>query len=155
MTSWTNRQLIRAYLVYSRFRQGLTLGVRAAIFDAGGQVFLVRHSYVPGWYLPGGGVEAGETVGWAIEREVMEESGIRLEAPPELFGIYLNRIMSPRDHVALFVCRSWSQAEPPPRNLEIVDSGFYPVESLPPETTDGTRRRLAEIVGDAERSPEW
>ena len=37
--------------------RGMTLGVRAAAFDEGGRVFLVRHSYVPGWHMPGGGVE--------------------------------------------------------------------------------------------------
>ena len=37
----------------------MTLGVRAACFDAEGRIFLVRHTYLPGWYLPGGGVERG------------------------------------------------------------------------------------------------
>ncbi|MCB1494538.1 MAG: NUDIX domain-containing protein [Bauldia sp.] len=155
MTSWKNRQLVRAFLFYSRMSRGMTLGVRAAVFDDGGRVFLVRHSYVPGWYLPGGGVEPGETVEESLERELLEEAGIAVTGPSELFGMYLNRTASPRDHVALFVCRSWSQAAPPPRNLEIVDSGFHPVDRLPEDTTSGTRQRIAEIVGDSERSSEW
>lgn len=154
MASWKNRQLVRAFLFYSRFRRGMTLGVRAAIFDPEGRVFLVRHSYVPGWYLPGGGVDAGEILVEAMAREVMEEGGIRVEGA-DLFGIYLNRHASPRDHVALYVCRDWSQAAEPPRNREIVDSGFYAIGRLPPETTDGTRRRLDEIAGGAVPAPEW
>ena len=40
----------------------MTFGVRGVIHDAGNNaVFLVRHTYVPGWHFPGGGVEAGET----------------------------------------------------------------------------------------------
>ena len=49
--------LRRAFHFYWRFARGMTLGVRAACFNADGQIFLVRHTYVPGWYMPGGGVE--------------------------------------------------------------------------------------------------
>src|SRR6185295_18390640 len=90
----------RILLGLSRFRRAMTLGVRAAAFDAQGRVFLVKHSYAPGWYLPGGGVEPGETFEIAAARELMEEGGIALGAPPQLFGLYLNRTISLRDHVA-------------------------------------------------------
>jgi len=145
----------RAFLAYARLRRGMTLGVRAAVFDPAGRVLLVRHGYVPGWYLPGGGVEPGETMRASLERELAEEAGIALTAPPALFGLYWNRHASRRDHVALYLCRGWRQAAPPPRNLEIVDSGFFPPDALPGDATAATRRRLAEIAGEADPSETW
>ena len=50
--------LRRVMHVYWRFARGLTLGVRALVVDGQGRIFLVKHSYVSGWHLPGGGVEA-------------------------------------------------------------------------------------------------
>ena len=94
------RVLQRAFLAYSRVSRGMTLGVRAALIR-GEEVLLVKHGYVPGWYFPGGGVEAGETFGEALEREVLEEAGARLTGPPQLFGLYRNAHASRRDHVAL------------------------------------------------------
>ena len=151
-----NRLLLRSYLFVSLFRRGVTFGVRVAVFDAEGRVFLVKHSYMPGWYLPGGGVDRGETVRQALDRELMEEAGIRPSTPATLFGLYLNRHVSPRDQVALYVCRDWTQPAPPKvPNLEIVACGFYAPDALPEGVTAATRRRLAEIAGAEAPSPEW
>ena len=150
-----HRFAIRQFLRYSRITKGLTLGVRAVVFD-GDRVFLVRHSYVPGWYLPGGGVEPGETAVEALARELEEESGLFPDGAPELFGLYLNRSLSTRDHVALFVCRNWTRVrEPSVPNVEILEYGFFPLASLPEGTSEATRRRLAEIHGEMDRSPDW
>ena len=51
------RILKRAAHVYWRFSRGMTLGVRGVVLDAAARVFLVRHTYTPGWHFPGGGVE--------------------------------------------------------------------------------------------------
>ena len=59
-----------------RQTRGLTLGTRTAVFDGDNQVLLVRHSYGPGWLLPGGGVERGETIFDSAKREIREEAGI-------------------------------------------------------------------------------
>jgi ADP-ribose pyrophosphatase YjhB (NUDIX family) len=131
---------------YWRFARGLTLGVRAVVIDGTGRVFLVKHSYVAGWHLPGGGVEAGETLMTALTRELREEGNIELGGEPDFFAIYFNRRASRRDHVALYIVRSFQQSAPPQPNSEIIAHGFFAPDALPPDTTRATRARIAEVV---------
>jgi ADP-ribose pyrophosphatase YjhB (NUDIX family) len=138
-----------------RFSRGLTLGVRGLVIDAGGKVFLVRHSYVAGWHLPGGGVETGETLVQALARELAEEAGIEVVGTPPLHGVFFNPVDSPRDHVAIFVVRVFRQEPVAPRSREIVERGFFSLDALPAETTPGTRRRLAEVLEGAPLGVKW
>jgi 8-oxo-dGTP pyrophosphatase MutT (NUDIX family) len=140
---------------YWRFARGMTLGVRAIVIDPQGRVFLVKHSYVAGWHLPGGGVEPGETVPEALERELAEEGGISALEPPVLHGVFFNGRVSRRDHVVVFVLRAFRQEGGPLHPAEIIDYGFFALEALPPETTRGTRARLAEVFNGATVSPRW
>src|SRR5579863_1128415 len=91
--------LRRLFHLYWRFARGMTLGVRAVVLDTENRVFLVKHSYISGWHLPGGGVETGETLRGALRRELVEEGRIELAGEPQLFGVYLNSHVSRRDHV--------------------------------------------------------
>ena len=141
--------------VYWRLSRGLTLGVRGMALDGDGRIFLIKHSYVPGWHLPGGGVEVGESMIEALGREMMEEGNIEIGDAPRLFGIYFNRKASDRDHVALFVVERFSQSLPPQPNAEIVAHGFFARDSLPADTTPGTRARIAEVLDGAAASETW
>jgi 8-oxo-dGTP pyrophosphatase MutT (NUDIX family) len=131
---------------YWRISRGLTVGVRAAVFDGDGRVFLVKHSYLPGWHLPGGGVETGETILAALERELREEGNIELTEPPVFHAVYFNRRISRRDHVALYIVRSFRQTAPPQPNREIVAHGFFAADALPADTSRATRERIAEVL---------
>ena len=130
----------------------LTLGVRAAIFDAQGRVCLVRHGYMPGWYMPGGGVEPGEDVGAAMVREVREEVALAVRGRPVLHGIFR---ATRRDHVLVYVVREFDVLGQRPPDREIAESGFYPVDALPAATTRATRARLAEIASGAQPAARW
>lgn len=140
---------------YWRFARGMTLGVRAVVIDPQGRVFLVKHSYVSGWHLPGGGVETGETIETALARELVEEGGITATGKPALHGIYFNGSISRRDHVALFVLRDFVQQGGPRHPREIIDHGFFAPGALPEGTTRGTRARLAEVLEGAPPSEHW
>jgi ADP-ribose pyrophosphatase YjhB (NUDIX family) len=132
--------------LYWRFARGMTLGVRAVVLDGDNCVFLVRHSYVSGWHLPGGGVEVCETFRDALGRELAEEGRIELVGEPVLHGLFLNSHVSRRDHVAVYVVRHFSQDRPPEANREIVACGFFDAAALPAETTEGTRLRISEVL---------
>jgi ADP-ribose pyrophosphatase YjhB (NUDIX family) len=140
---------------YWRFSRAATLGIRAMVVDGTGRIFLVKHSYVEGWHLPGGGVETGETLLEALSRELAEEGNIRLGAAPQLFGIYFNKRISRRDHVALFIVRDFRQDGRPQPNHEIVEHGFFPIDALPEDTSRATRARVAEVFGGAAVSELW
>jgi ADP-ribose pyrophosphatase YjhB (NUDIX family) len=133
----------------------MTLGVRAVVLDGEGRVFLVKHGYVSGWHLPGGGVETGETLREALQRELSEEGNIELAGEPVLFGVYLNSHVSRRDHVAIYLVRQFRQDGKPKPNREIIDCGFFETRSLPAETTLGTRLRIAEVVENKPPIPTW
>ena len=148
--------LIRAvFHTYWRFSRGLTLGVRGLVLDADGRVFLVKHSYVAGWHLPGGGVEKGETLLAALARELREEGNIELTAPPALHAIYFNWRISSRDHVAVYVVRSFEQKAPPRPNSEIIAHGFFAIQDLPADTSPATRQRIVEVVTGQSASETW
>jgi 8-oxo-dGTP pyrophosphatase MutT (NUDIX family) len=140
---------------YWRFSRGLTLGVRAVVLDGGGRVFLIKHSYTEGWHLPGGGVEAGETLLEALARELLEEGNIELTGPPALHGVYFHPIYSNRDHVTIYVVREFRQSRKPEPNREIAAHGFFPIDALPAGTTAGTRARIAEVAAGRPAPDRW
>ena len=140
---------------YWRFSRGLTVGVRAVVLDTGGRVFLIKHTYTDGWHLPGGGVEAGETLLQALARELREEGNIELTGPPVLHGVLFHPIYSQRDHVTIYVVREFRQAKAPIPNREIAAHGFFPADALPADTTAGTRARIAEVLGGHPPAERW
>lgn len=141
--------------LYWRFSRPITLGVRGLVVDGTGRVFLVKHSYVDGWHLPGGGVETGETVLTALARELDEEGNIQLNGQPQLFSVYFNARVSRRDHVALFIVRDFHQDKVPEPNREIIEHGFFALDALPPDTGRATRARLDEVFKDVSVSEMW
>ncbi len=133
----------------------MTLGVRAIIEDGQGRILLVRHGYVDGWYFPGGGVESGQSMEQALAMELRQEVNIEEMGEVKLFGIYFNRHVSKRDHVGLYICKNWAKMGIFTANREISEIGFFPRNDLPPDTSKGTLRRLAEIYDGVEISTDW
>jgi 8-oxo-dGTP pyrophosphatase MutT (NUDIX family) len=147
-----------------RLRRPLLLGVRVAVFDDRGHVLLVRHTYTPGWHLPGGGVDKGETAPEAGLREVREETGLTLTGPLRLHGLFVTFNHGASNHVALYVVTishapaadpAGTQAHRKRDRWEIAETGWFPADDLPRDATPATRRRLQEIRDGIDAPDLW
>lgn len=126
--------------VYYFFTRPILLGVRVMLIQ-NGQVLLVRHTYVDGWYFPGGGLKRGETLEAAARREVREEAGVEA-GPLELVGVYTSHVWK-TDHNALFRCMDFTIVGK--SDSEIAEARFFPLEKLPEGIIPGHRQRVEEF----------
>lgn len=140
---------------YWRLTRSQTLGVQGIVVRPGTEVLLVRQSYAPGWQFPGGGVETGEHVLHALERELLEETGIAISAAPRLHGVFTNFQAFKGDHIVVYIVEHWREIGERRAKLEIVEQKFFPINSLPSDLKGGARRRLAEAFEGSAMSSEW
>lgn len=106
--------------------------VRAAVFDQE-RLLMVREVLDGGWTLPGGWADVGESPQVAVEREVLEESGLHVRAA-QLVGVYdANRIRDalPLFHAykLLFLCELLSGELG--TSAETSEAGFFSIDELP------------------------
>ena len=134
------RWAYRLYSVYRFFVRPLTLGVRVMMVQDG-QVVLVRQTYIEGWFMPGGGVDRGETLDAAARREAAEEVGAELH-DLRLVGAYTNFEEWRSDHNILFLSTDFSIGRK--QDSEIAEMRWFPLDALPDRLLPGHRRRLEE-----------
>jgi 8-oxo-dGTP pyrophosphatase MutT (NUDIX family) len=148
MSAWKRflePKLRPVYQTAMRQLRGLTMGVRAQVFDERGRILLIEHSYTPGWHMPGGGIERGETAARAVARELEEEAGIRPDGHPQLVSIHSNAGAFRGDHVLVYRVPEWSAVAATSRG-EILRVDWFDLAALPEGTTPGTRRRITEVL---------
>ena len=135
----------------------MTLGVRAAIKNAAGEVLLVRHTYIKGLYFPGGGVERGETVTTSLGRELEEEAGVQLIGSPNWVGIFSNHRVMKNDHVCFCTIEptDWESTGVNPIGREISEIIWCDPNNPPEDITPGTRRRLSELGSGRDPGAYW
>lgn len=143
MTQRTVRE--RLFHAWFRARRSMTLGVRVAAFDPDDRVGLVRHTYTPGWHLPGGGVEPREQAHEAAERELIEETGVSPASTLTLVGVHAHHEVFPNDHVLIFRCRVLTPPVFTP-NREIAEVVWARPEALPQEVTAVNRWRIDQAL---------
>jgi ADP-ribose pyrophosphatase YjhB (NUDIX family) len=115
-------------------------GVCVIARDLDGQILLVRHSYGPeGWYVPGGGVRRKEAPEHAAQREILEETGCRIERLK--FVGRIEEVLSGAPHIA-HVFEGVVDAMPKADGREVVEARFFPLHSLPEPLGPRTRARL-------------
>jgi 8-oxo-dGTP diphosphatase len=97
---------------------------------ADGGIVLVRRKHPPpGWALPGGFVEAGESVAAAAERELREETGLDVELA-ELFHVYANPARDPRGPTLSVVFIGRARGIPTGAD-DAAEARVFPLDALP------------------------
>lgn len=144
----------RLFQSWFRLSRPMTLGVRALIVREDGHVLLIRHTYTPGWFLPGGGVEKAEPAIEALRRELIEEVGVTMTAPPALVGVFSNHPVFPNDHVLFYRVEDWEQGEATSKG-EIAEARWIDPQDPPEGVTPGTLRRLKEFLISGPAADYW
>lgn len=140
------RLLYIGFRIYCFIFRPKRIGVRAMLIQ-NGQVLLVRQTYIPGWFMPGGGVKRGETLDQAARREAHEEVGAEMGSL-SLLGMYTHFGEHKSDHNALFLCTDFTLSGKQDR--EIAEARFFPLDKLPDGLLEGHRKRLEEYRAGVE-----
>lgn len=142
--------LLLRYALFS----GKVLSVRAICTRDGKDVYLVRHSYTPGWHLPGGGIDNGMSSEEALLAELREEGHLVPLDRPVLRQIYLKSDRLSREHVVFYTV-SVAQETDFTGTLEIVESRFFGLDSLPADLDPAAHRRITEWATGAFSARDW
>ena len=121
-----------------------TLGVEVVVVKEA-RILLTLREDIPMWCLPGGGVEAGESVAQAALREVYEETGVQVKLT-RLVGVY-SRPNWDRggDHDVVFTAVPISGA-PRPLDGEALDVQYFAPDALPPHFFWWQRQRIVDAL---------
>jgi ADP-ribose pyrophosphatase YjhB (NUDIX family) len=133
------------------------LGVRGLVLDRDGRVALVLHTYLDGWYLPGGGVNPGESYDQALARELREEIGLAAFHIERVLGVYHDTVTLKDDHVVAYVVRTH---EPAPLlktadPFEIQEARWFALASLPKDLSSATARRIEDYKAGVTGGGAW
>jgi 8-oxo-dGTP pyrophosphatase MutT (NUDIX family) len=134
------RMLYIGFRIYCFIFRPIRMGVRVMMLQDD-KVWLVRQTYMRGWFMPGGGLKKGETLEEATRREAREETGAEL-GKITLMGAYSNFTEWKSDHNIVFICKDFQIKSKP--DDEIAELRAFPLNELPNELWPGHRRRLQE-----------
>lgn len=115
------------------------LGSSCVIVDDDQRWLLVRHTYRPGWSLPGGGLSRGEDPPETARREMREELGIDVEVGvpvPVLDPVYRR--------VTFLFAATVVDGEPAVRSPELEELDWFHPASLP--EPDRWLRQVADVA---------
>jgi 8-oxo-dGTP pyrophosphatase MutT (NUDIX family) len=134
------RLLYLCFRIYCFIFRPIRMGVRVMMLKEG-KVWLVRQTYLRGWFMPGGGIKKGETLEEAARREAREETGAEL-GELTLMGAYSNFTEWKSDHNIVFTCTDFEFKGK--SDKEIAELRAFTLDELPEDIWPGHRRRLHE-----------
>lgn len=113
-----------------------TLGAQARIERDDGRILLVKAAYRWRWGMPGGLMDAGEAPAEAVAREVLEETGLRIE----LLGEPRVLVETVMQRVNFIYDAKPAQGSDPddirPQASEILEIGWFDPDNLPDTIPD-------------------
>ena len=138
-------------IIYALFSKR-TMGARALVLRDN-SILLVKHTYMPGWYTIGGGIESGETGLQVLRRELQEEVGITLRELPSILGFYHNYTQKRDDYVITYICKEFEKQDV--FSKEILKEKWFSLDDLPSDISPATKRRIEEYLGHRSLSDKW
>ncbi|OLP54312.1 hypothetical protein BJF92_15065 [Rhizobium rhizosphaerae] len=141
---YLNTLAMKLFYMALWMKQRATLGAQIAVLKDQ-KVLLVRHSYKPGWHLPGGGVDPPEAPEAAAERELYEETGLKLAERPTLLGVIPNvSSATKRDYITAFTACAIAESHSR-RSREIAEIAWFPVDDVPADSHPMVGKVLARL----------
>jgi glycerol 3-phosphatase-2 len=118
------------------------LGANIAVVEDG-QILLTKREDLEIWCLPGGHVDAGESIAETAIREAREETGLEVQLT-RLVGIYSEPNWGGRGmHIILFAARPTGGCLQPQAS-EVIDLGYFDPHKLPDPLMWWHRQRVAD-----------
>lgn len=124
--------LYLGYKIYCYLLRPIRMGVRVMMIQEE-QVWLIRHTYLDGWFFPGGGLKKWESLDQAARREAREETGAEL-GEVSLLGVFTSYRQWKTDHTAVFLCKDFKFAGR--SDAEIAELKLFPIAQLPDDMYD-------------------
>lgn len=124
------RLLYLVFKIYCFIFRPIRMGVRVLMIQDQ-KVWLIRHTYLPGWYMPGGGLKKWETLDEAARREAREETGAEL-VEIFLLGTFTSYLQWKTDHAVVFLCKEFKITGTP--DGEIAEIKQFALDDLPKDT---------------------
>lgn len=123
-------------------------GGDAAVIDDEGRILLIQRSDNGKWAMPGGAMEVGETPAEGVQREALEETGIRCRAVAAV-GVFDSRFCSTQSphhlYRFVFLCEPLSrEIETPTHASEVLKVDWFTEYSLPEDLDPGHRPLIPE-----------
>ena len=131
----------------------MKVGVSVAVID-NGQLLLTKREDFEVWCMPGGYVDAGESVAQAALREVREETGLEVRLT-RLVGLYsIPEAKAWMNLIILFA------AEPiggvlQPQVSEVLEMRYFAFDEIPHELLWGDRQRILDALSEQAGASVW